>query len=51
MSAWQEMNADKEMLKKMMESIPARLMACINRGGRQVSHSHYKPNEVAYKEG
>ena len=49
-TVWQEMDRDKAMLRKMMESIPARLMAVIDRGGRQVAHKQYKPNEMAYKE-
>ena len=49
-ATWQQMDANKDMLKRMMESIPARLMACVARGGRQVSHRHYKPHEAAYKE-
>ena len=48
-TVWREMDSDKAMLRKMMESIPARLMAVIDRGGRQVAHKHYKPQEVAYK--
>ena len=48
-AAWREMDEDKPMLRSMMESIPARLMAVVERGGRQVAHRHYKPQEVAYK--
>ena len=45
MTAWQELDDNKEMLRKMMASIPARMKACIARGGRQVSHKDYKPYE------
>ena len=48
-TAWQKLDGNKDMLRKMMESIPARMMACINRGGRQVAHRHYKPYESEYK--
>ena len=48
-ACWREMDQDKAMLRKMMESIPARLMAMVDRGGRQVAHKHYKPYEMAYK--
>ena len=39
---WREINSDKELCKRLMQSIPARLEAVIAKEGRQVRKEDYE---------
>ena len=43
---WKDLNKDKDLLRRMIDSIPRRLEAVIRKGGEQIYKSDHKITKV-----